>query len=415
MIPPLPDGPALRKLLELSGFLRFVLRRWAEDRCPQIAASLAFTTLLALVPVFAVAIATLSSAPFFEQAMVQVKVFLLLNLVPEIAGKIITVYMEQFAQNAARLTGVGLAGLFLTVLATVFTVDRSFNVIWRVKRRRPFWISVAGYLTLLALVPVLAGLGVTVTAAVIAFTAQMADVPGGAEVLAARAAPVLVSAGAFFLVYRVAPHRAVPWRHAALGGALAAVLFETMKELFGQYLRAVPTYNVIYGAFAAIPLFLVWIYLSWLVVLFGAEFTAACAYWRGGLWRRAESPGMRFRDALEVGRRLVEARGASVTVERLWRETAIPPDELEAMLEGLAARGIVRRVRRAAYALARTPDEVTLGDLYRAAFASAGAMSPQDWAAYTPELARVAAEMEAELGRPMAALGAGAREPPSGR
>lgn len=406
----------MRKLLELPGFLRFVLRRWSEDRCPQIAASLAFTTLLALVPVFAIAVAAFSAAPFFEQAVVQVKVFLLLNLVPEIAGRIITVYMEQFAANAGRLTGLSFAGLFVVVLATVYTVDRSFNVIWRVRRARPFWVSVAGYVTLLTIFPVLVGLGVTVTAAVAALTADLAGIPAGAEATLARTAPVLVSAGTFFLVYRIAPHRAVAWRHAAAGGALAAVLFEAMKELFAHYIRAVPTYNLIYGAFAAVPIFLLWIYLSWLVVLFGAEFTAACAYWRGGLWRRAATPGLRLRDALEVGRRLVAARGGEARLETLGREAGLPLDELEEMLEQMVAAGLVRRGRRGSYSLARAPDEITVGELYRAAFASAGGISPQDWSAYTPELSRVAADMEAEFGKPIAGLaGAGPGPAASGK
>src|SRR5258705_6197543 len=90
----------------LFGFLRFVLRRWSEDRCPQIAGSLTYTTLLALVPVFAIGVALLSSAPFFENVMVQIKIFLLLNLMTELAGTIITVYLVQISLNAARLTTV---------------------------------------------------------------------------------------------------------------------------------------------------------------------------------------------------------------------------------------------------------------------------------------------------------------------
>src|SRR5688572_27970433 len=124
-------------LTDVVGFLRFVLRRWGEDRCPQIAGSLTFTTLLALVPVFAIVVALLSRSPFFEDVMVQIKIFLLLNLVPDIAHKIITVYMEQFRQNAGRLTTVGFTVLFFTAIALMFTVDRSINAIWRVRRPRP--------------------------------------------------------------------------------------------------------------------------------------------------------------------------------------------------------------------------------------------------------------------------------------
>ena len=137
--------PLPAPIRDFAGFVAFVFRRWQEDRCPQIAGSLTFTTLLAMVPLFTVAVAVLSSLPFFEGAMVQIKIFLLLNLVPEIAGRIITVYMAQFAEAAARLTTVSLVALFAMAIAMLFTVDRSLNVIWRVDRHRPWWLSAAGY------------------------------------------------------------------------------------------------------------------------------------------------------------------------------------------------------------------------------------------------------------------------------
>src|SRR5258706_8187983 len=145
----------LATLRNLFGFLRFVLRRWSEDRCPQIAGSLTYTTLLALVPTFTIAVALLSSAPFFEDVMSQFKIFLLLNLLPEIAGTIITVYMEQFARNAAQLTTVGIGALFVMPIALMFTIDRSLNAIWRVAHSRPHWVSVLGYALLPFLRPLL--------------------------------------------------------------------------------------------------------------------------------------------------------------------------------------------------------------------------------------------------------------------
>jgi len=153
----------LGKLLDVLGFLRFVLRRWAEDRCHQIAGSLTFTTLLALAPMLAVVVSLLSRAPFFEDVMVQIKVFLLLNLVPEIAYRIITVYMEQFAENAGRLTTLGVAFLFVTAIALMLTVDRSINAIWRVRSSRPMWISILAYVVLLSIGPMLIGVSVSIT------------------------------------------------------------------------------------------------------------------------------------------------------------------------------------------------------------------------------------------------------------
>ncbi len=406
--------PVPQRLLDAFGFLRFVLRRWSEDRCPQVAASLTYTTLLALVPLFMIAVAMLSSMPFFEDVMVRLKVFLLMNLVPEIAGKIITVYMEQFAANAARLTLVGLGALFVMAIAMMFTVERSINAIWRVRRGRPVWFSLLGYVVLLALGPILVGISLSVTTYLLTLPVGMEKLPDRAQSLLLDVVPVAMSTIAFFLVYRIVPHRYVPWRHALIGALIAAVLFEAMKDLFAHYLRLVPTLDLVYGAFAAIPIFLIWLYLSWLVILFGAVATASGAYWRGNLWKRAPTPGVRFRDALEVGRKFVEAKGAPVAFERLRLEAAMPADELEDVLGHLVDRGVVRRLRGGSYALARSPGEITLGDFYAAAV-SPGGLEPADWSAYSPELVRVVDEFDAQLKRPIDTLHTGDGGENSGR
>ena len=284
----------LRKLLGFLSFLRYVLRRWTEDRCPQIAGSLAFTTLLAIVPSFAIAVALLSRAPFFEDVMVQIKVFLLLNLVPEMAGRIITVYMEEFAANAGRLTWIGVAILFVTAVALMLTIDRSINAIWRTDRSRPFVISVIAYMGLLSVGPILIGASVSITTYLTSLPSRWSGVPAPAHTFLLQAVPTAVSTLAFFLVYRLVPHRPVSWTHALAGGLLAAVLFEIAKEGFAFYVAHVPAYSVVYGAFAAVPFFLLWIYLSWLIVLFGAELAAALDEWpvRGALATAQAKPAV---------------------------------------------------------------------------------------------------------------------------
>ena len=337
-------------LLDLLAFLRFVLRRWSEDRCPLIAGGLAFTTLLSLVPVFAILVALLARLPLFEQVIVQIKVFLLLNLVPEIAGKIITVYMEQFRENALRLTGMGVAVLFVTAIALMSTVDRSINAIWRVRRHRPFWISVLAYVLLLTVGPLLIGVSVSITTYLLSASAAT-DVPGPAHAVMLQAVPTAVSAVAFFLLYLVVPNRKVPWRHALLAGFFAAVLFEGAKELFAVYVASVPAHGLVYGAFAALPFFLLWIYLSWLVVLFGAELAASLDYWDGRAWKRIATRDTRFGDAVTIARRLFEARGATVSFEALRADTGMPQDELEDALHHMTASGLVERVGRRGYAI----------------------------------------------------------------
>ena len=333
-------------LRDPAGFLAFVLRRWQEDRCPQIAGSLTFTTILALVPLFTVVAAVLSALPFFEGVMVQIKIFLLLNLVPEIAGKIITVHMVQFAQAAGRLTSVSLVALFAMAIAMLFTVDRSLNLIWRVDRHRPLWLSAAGYTALLVLGPVLMGISVSATSWIVAASLDRLAMPSQVDSLVLRIVPVSVSALAFFLVYRIIPNRHVPARHALAGGVLAALVFEVMKSVFAAYIRAVPTYRLVYGAFASIPIFLLWVYLSWLVVLFGAEFTASLAWWRNRQWRREDAPEAGMRGAFEVGRALAAAGGEPVPFEALRASVDLPHDRLEDLLHQLAESGAVRRTRK---------------------------------------------------------------------
>ncbi|MBK7657910.1 MAG: YihY family inner membrane protein [Betaproteobacteria bacterium] len=335
----------MRRLLQILrdhlGFLAFVFRRWGEDRCPQVAGSLTYTTLLSLVPLFTIVVALLSSLPFFEDVMVQVKIFLLINLVPDIAGKIITVYMQQFSGNAGRLGTIALVGLFAMALALLFTIDKALNAIWRVRNRRKFWQSALGYSALLAAGPVLMGASLAATSWLVAVSLDQVNVSRSVEQAILRVVPVSVSATAFFLVYRFFPNRAVPWRHAAIGGILAAVAFEVMKTVFAEYVRLVPTYSLVYGAFAAIPIFLLWVYLSWLVVLFGAEFTASLAYWSGGNWRRQADLEANLRAALETGRALVLAGGGPLTHDELVKAANLPAAVVDESLARLEREGVV--------------------------------------------------------------------------
>jgi membrane protein len=270
------------KPVAFARFVRFVLHRWVDDRCPQIAGSLAFTTLLAMVPVFAIAVAVLSWSPFFESVMAQIKIFLLLNLLPEIAGRIITVYMVEFEHNAARLTWIGLAALFVMSVSLMLTFDRSLNHIWRSHRKRPMWALVAGYFMLLVLGPLLIGTSVTVTTYLMGLSAGILPTQSAWQPLALHVVPTLSTGLLFFLVYKIVPHEPVPSRHALAGAAVAALLFEASKELFAFYVEHAPAYSVVYGTFVAFPFFLLWVYLSWLVVLFGAELTASLAQWKDG-------------------------------------------------------------------------------------------------------------------------------------
>jgi membrane protein len=169
------------------------------------------------------------------------------------------------------------------------------------------------------------------------------SMPSGLEAAVLRVVPVAVSAALFFLLYRIIPNRHVPARHALAGGILAAAVFEMMKSVFAAYIRAVPTYQLVYGAFASIPIFLVWLYLSWLVVLLGAEFTASLAWWRGPRGLHGDARSEEDRAAYAVGRALAMAGGVPVALASLGEAAGLPDDRMEDLLERLARTGAVGR------------------------------------------------------------------------
>jgi membrane protein len=337
-------------LSDLFGFLRFVFRRWTEDRCPQIAGSLAFTTILALVPMFAIGVAVLSTLPIFHDVMSKFKVFLLMNLTPEIAGTIITDYMPRFAHNARRLTWVGVGGVLVVAVWLLLIIDRSLNAIWRIRRSRPYWLSALGYVGLIVGAPILIFMSVSVTTYVMAVSSEVSAGSEGAHIVLLRAVPTVMSTLAFTLVYLVIPHRRVPWRHALLGGFVAGVLFEAAKVGFAVYVRSSPTYSRLYGAFAVLPLFLVWLYYSWLVVLFGAELTASASFWHNRLWKKPQRPAMRLVEAMAIAQALREGE-APLSFAELQERTRLPAEEVEEALKQMVEARFAKHAGREAYAL----------------------------------------------------------------
>jgi membrane protein len=396
----------MRRLLDIAldifGFARFVLRRWTEDHCPQIAGNLTYTTLLALVPAFTVAVSILSTTPFFAAEIAQLKALVLLNLAPTASQKLVSTWMEDFARNAQSLTWAGTILVLVVAVMMMLIIDRSLNAIWRVKRRRPYWLLVPGYVALLVVGPFLIGAGMAATTFFLSLSAGLGTID--VEPVLFRLVSLAATMLAFFLVYKIVPHRHVPWRHATAGSAIAALLFEAAKELFGVYVRHATTYSLVYGAFAAVPLFLIWVELSWMVALFGAELTACAGYWHARLWTRVERPGTRFHEAVALARALVEAGERGAGFEALRKRAVLPAHELEDLLARLCEAGIVRGDRRSGYALAGDPKELTVGELYEAAVAPLGGMRPEEWAEISRDFAEAAARMRAGLERPLASL-----------
>lgn len=350
----------------LTLFLLLVRRRFKEDRCVQFAASLTYTTLLALVPIVTIALTILSAFPVFTDLMTQLKVFILSNFVPISAGKIISVYMQQFSQKAAHLTAMGIGLLTVTAFVLMLTIDHAFDVIWRVRRKRPLLRRFLIYWTALTLGPLLIGVSLSLTSYLVSLPLGLAKGVPLVGMVTLKIVPVALTIFAFALLYRVVPSRPVLPRHALVGGVVAGIAFELMKKVFALYVTHFSTYTLVYGAFASVPLFLIWIYLSWLVVLSGAVIAATLPYWNTALRQGGEVAGQEFFVALAVLKAIYQAyqAGETLNLQRLLHESGLGLEEVEDILDRLNEVNWVGSVE-GGWTLTRSAEAIRLADIYR--------------------------------------------------
>jgi membrane protein len=366
----------LRKTPPLIDFARMAWRRFREERCLQVASSLTFTALLAIVPIITVALTMISAFPVFRELMLHLQQFLVQNMLPQSAESI-AAYTEQFAENAARLTAVGIVFLFITAMIVLQTIDRALNQIWRVPRPRTTVQRVFIYWALLTVGPVLIGAGLSLTSWLISQSLGLVkDVPLAAGALA-KVVPIGLTGLAFAFLYISLPNRRVLVRDALSGGFLAALAFEGMKHAFAFYITHFPTHRAVYGAFASVPVFLLWIYLSWLVVLSGAVAAAVMPEWRERASQAEPVPGTQFLDALQILRVLWEAHhaGEAVPASQLHAVVKLPIDRIEAMLDAMSAARWAGRVERG-WTLTKDATGISVADVYHEFVFRAGVRLP---------------------------------------
>jgi membrane protein len=393
----LPDALP-RNFGELAAFLRAAYLRFTEDRCLQVAGSLTYTTLLALVPLLTVALALITAFPVFGAFTSGVDDWLAQNVLPKQVANGITKYLAQFAENAARLTAVGIVFLAITALMTMLTIDRALNQIFRVMRARPISQRLLMYWAVLTLGPILMGLSVSMTSYLVSTSLGLAK---GAPILGEallRVVPVLLASVAITLLYLWVPNRRVRTRHAVIGGLIAGILFELMKRGFGLYITRFPTYTAVYGAFAAVPIFLLWLYLSWVVVLLGAAITALLpGYYRND--RRGAASGQQFYDALSLLDQLVQAQrsGEARSLARLTNDLRLAPEQCERLLARMEKAGWVAQAAGERWMLARDAGSLTAADVYRLFILDARAGSDALAALVSEHQSDVARRMEVRL------------------
>ena len=291
--------------------LRTLRQRFRDDHLGLTAGSLTFTTLISLVPMLTVMLAIFSAFPVFANFQDALQRYFLQSLVPPSIAQPVLAGLTQFAAKSSRLGTVGLIVLVLTALALMLTIDRTLNAIWRVRKPRPIAQRVLVYWAAATLGPLLLGVSLSITSYALSASKGLVSVmPGGVTVLLAVLEFGLIAAGMVAL-FRWVPNTHVRWRHALTGGLFVAAGLEIAKRALGWYLAQVPTYSVVYGAFAAVPIFLVWIYLGWVIVLLGAVVAAYTPSLQMRVKRWPDGPGASFRLALAVLRELSAVRGGS--------------------------------------------------------------------------------------------------------
>ena len=333
--------------------------RFREDRLGLTASSLTFTTILALVPFVTVALALFTAFPIFGELQVVLQRWLVDSLVPDSISRQVLGYLTQFASKASSLGAAGFSILLATALALILTIDRTLNDIWRVQRLRPLGQRVLIYWAAITLGPLLMGASLALTSYVMSASGGLVKrLPDGVQLLF-DSIQFVVLAGGMAALYHYVPNTPVKWRHAWTGGLFVAVCIELAKKVLAVYLGKVPTYSVVYGAFATLPILLVWIYVAWVIVLLGAVVTAYLPSLLAGVARRGTVAGWTFQLAVEVLQQLHRVRHQplkGLRPSQLAQLLRVDGLQLAPVLEALTALDWVGQVNDAAVGEADVPE-----------------------------------------------------------
>lgn len=397
---------ATRVVRSAGAYVLYAVRRFYRDRGLQAAGSLTYTTLLALVPLLTIAFAIFSAFPAFQAMQGRIETLMFENLVPEV-GSVVRSYISEFTRNASRLTAFGVVALAVSAVLLLSTVESVFNTIWRVKRERPLMTRLLIFWTVLTLGPVLLGASFSLTSGVFDRIGQIANESAayvpiaiaddrwgiGGRILAAGLQTL-----AFTVLFLLVPARPVRVGDALVGGAVAGVALEVLKWGFKIYLIGFPSYQAIYGALAAFPIFLIWLYLSWTVILIGAVFAASFPEWRNArtvVTGVHLDPARRLEAAVVVLAVLAEQarEGGAAKPDALAR--AVPVDTRDALVESLRASGYLVMTDEGGYALARDLHATPLIRLARDLGLTLGLDKPPS----EPADRRAARRLDASAGR----------------
>ena len=375
----LPWGLALRLLRE----------RFAQDRLGLTASSLTFTTVIALVPMIAVALAIFTAFPVFAKFQDVVQKWLVASLVPDAIARQVLGYLTFFAGKANKLGSAGLVALGASALALVFTIDRTLNNIWRVRTPRGLGQRLLIYWSALTLGPVFLGISISLTSyAITANKTWVGGLPGGVGFFLDGVQFLLVAAGTAGTFYFV-PNTHVRWGHAWMGGFFVAIGLEIARRLLALYIASVPTYSIVYGAFATVPILLIWIYIAWVIVLLGAALTAYVPSLLAGVPLQRKGAGQSFQLALEIVKHLDDAHQSpekGKTLEALCLSLRADLQQVEPIIERLVGIDWVAQINEergasmdARFVLLIDPDKTHAAQFLSHFLLSRNAMTDSVW------------------------------------
>jgi len=357
-----------KKSQRLMAFSHFIGRRFNDDQCFEAAGALSFTTVFAMVPLLTVALSVFASFPEFSRFSEAVTSFVFRHFVPT-SGVEIEAYLREFIDKASHLTAVGTIALFISGLLLMTSIEHSFNRIWRVVAPRKALPRFIVFWTALTLGPLLVGAGLAISSALLA-NPYLAGIATNydLETLALRAMPFMVTFSAATLAYFIIPNCPVRLHHAGIGALFTSMAFEIAKRAFTDFVGQFASYQQIYGAVAFIPVFLLWIYISWVVVLLGASLTAALGAFSHEASKLKLPERKRFPAMLRLLGRLREAQalGVGLSVGDLARRLLDVPEATIAELLALLERErIAQRTDIGSWILSRDPELIRVRTLYR--------------------------------------------------
>jgi membrane protein len=382
----LASMPGIKRLLiRLLRFLYRLMRRFVADQCIQRASALAYASLLAIVPLVALGMSVFTSFHAFDAAASRVRDMLLNNLLPT-SHEIVQSYLGSIADKATALSIFGIIGLLVTSTALLNTVEEAFNHVWRITRARSLMSKFMAFWATLTLAPIMIGASITITSYVAALP-LLTHVSEGAALLSRLpfVLPWMMSSLALAILYMVLPNTRVPFRFAIVGGMIAGALFELSKLGFAFYVTHLADYEKLYGALGTLPVFLIWLYLAWVVVLVGSEIVFCLQHPEQSSKQHSvyADPGIRkfFSHLILLRAAQTLQRGNALRMDELNVETGVPDNILQEWLDQLCACGLLHHLQDAGgerWAPARDPDSLSLADIQHA-LADKAMRVPEAW------------------------------------